>query len=273
MTFQDMLEGAVKKNNSLLCVGLDPDMSKIPGHIKNSTSALFEFNKAIIDATADLVCVFKPNAAFYESFGTDGIEQLKETIAYINEKYPDIPVILDAKRADIGNTNNGYVNFVYEFLGANAVTLHPYLGREALEPFLRLSDKGAIVLCRTSNPGAGEFQNLIVEGMPMYEYVAARVTTEWNSNKNCLLVVGATYPEEMKSIRSIVGPEMVFLVPGIGAQGGDVEASMKAGLGANGRGLILSSSREILYASSDEDFAQAARAKALETRDEINKYR
>ena len=194
------------------------------------------------------------------------------TADYLREKYSDIPIILDAKRADIGNTNNGYASFIFDYLGMDGVTLHPYLGREALEPFLSYKDKGIIILCRTSNPGAGEFQDLLVDGKPLYQHVAKQVSEKWDKNNNCLLVVGATYPEEMKIIREIVGPDMAFLVPGIGAQGGNVEAVMKAGLD-NKQGLIISSSRDVLYASGGEDFAKAARKKATTTRDEINKYR
>lgn len=270
MDFKSKLNWAVDNNNSLLCVGLDSDVNKLPSSVKGSQ---LEFNKAIVDATADLVCAFKPNSAFYEAQGADSLEQLRDTVAYINEKYPNIPVILDAKRADIGNTNQGYVDFAFNYLKVDAVTLHPYLGGEALQPFLDIKDKGMIVLCRTSNPGAGEFQDLQVDGQPMYQHVAKTVAGKWNKNDNCLLVVGATYPEEMKTIRDIVGPDMTFLVPGVGAQGGDVEAVLKNGLGANQRGLIISSSRGVIFASGDEDFAEKARLEAEKTRDEINKYR
>ncbi len=273
MTFREKLTRSWTKSNSLLCVGLDPDFDKLPTSLKDHPQALFEFNKAIIDATAELVSAYKPNSAFYEALGADGIEQLKLTANYLHENYPEISIILDAKRADIGNTNNGYTSFIFDYLGMDAVTLHPYLGQEALEPFLNYKDKGLIILCRTSNPGAGEFQDLLVDGKPVYRHVAEQVSKDWDTNGNCLLVVGATYPEEMKIIREIVGPDMPFLVPGIGAQGGDIEAVMKAGLNDNKQGLIISSSREILYASSGEDFAEAARQKATATRDEINKFR
>jgi orotidine-5'-phosphate decarboxylase len=227
------------------------------------------FNKAIIDATHDLVCAYKPNSAFYEALGADGIIQLQQTVAYINETYPGIPVILDSKRADIGNTNDGYVKHSYDYLKVDAVTLHPYLGSEALQPFLDLNDKGAIILCRTSNPGSGEFQDLIVNGKPLYQQVAATVAAEWNANNNCLLVVGGTYPDELKIVRDIVGPDMWFLVPGIGAQGGDVQKSMQAG----GKNLIINSSRGIIYAGNGDDYAQAARTEATKLRDEINQHR
>lgn len=272
MDFTTKLRGAWAKNDSLLCVGLDPDVEKLPEHIKNLPDSLFLFNKAIIDATADLVCAYKPNSAFYEALGPDGIIQLKKTTDYLHETHPDIPVILDAKRADIGNTNNGYVSFAYDYLGVDSITLHPYLGGEALSPFLDYADKGVIVLCRTSNPGAAEFQDLVIDGQPLYQHVAKTVADTWNKNNNCLLVVGATYPEEMKIIRDIVG-DMPFLVPGVGAQGGDIEAVMKAGIDSQNQGMIINSGRAIMYASSGEDFADAARTEAIKTRDEINKYR
>lgn len=267
------LDAAVNSNNSLVCVGLDSDRKKLPKVIQSGTKPVLAFNKAIIDATADLVCAYKLNSAFYEAQGAEGIEQLKLTADYIRENYPHIPIILDAKRADIGNTNDGYAEFVFEYLGMDAVTLHPYLGGEALQPFLDFKDKGMIILCRTSNPGAGEFQDLSLSGQPLYQHVAKQVADEWNSNNNCLLVVGATYPEEMKIIRDIVGPDMVFLVPGIGAQGGDLAAVMKNGLGADNRRLIINSSRGIIFASDGDGFAQAARQAAIKLRDEINKYR
>jgi len=272
-SFFDKLNTSIDQNNSLLCVGLDPVLDKLPEHLRGSKTPFFDFNKAIIDATAEFVCAFKPNSAFYEAFGPDGLKQLKQTVEYINQTYPNIPTILDAKRADIGSTNEGYTAYVYDYLQMDAITLHPYLGSEALEPFLAYKDKGQIILCRTSNPGAGEFQDLEIEGRPLYEHVAEKVRDDWNNNNNCLLVVGATYPSEMKNIREIVGPDMIFLVPGVGAQGGDVAETMKAGLGANQRGLIISSSRDIIYAGSDEHFAEASAIRARETRDEINKYR
>ena len=273
MTFHNKLDKVVGKNNSLLCVGLDPDVSKMPTQFKKSKQPLFDFNKAIIDATASLVCAFKPQSAFYEAYGPEGIKQLKQTADYIHKKYPHIPIILDAKRADIGNTNDGYVEFIFDYLRMDAVTLHPYLGGEALGPFLNRKDKGLIILCRTSNPGAAEFQDLQTGGRPLYEQVAQTVADKWNAHKNCLLVVGATYPEEMKAIRQIVGPDMVLLVPGIGAQGGDVGSAVRAGLGASQRGMIISSSRDILYASNKADFAKVAHQRARAVRDEINKYR
>ncbi len=273
MLFSQKLAAAVTKNNSLLCVGLDADLAKLPPEISKSKDPLFSFNKAIIDATADLVCGFKSNSAFYEGLGADGIRQLELTTTYIKKTYPHLLNILDAKRADIGNTNEGYIDYVYEYLSADAITLHPYLGHEALEPFLKLKDKGSIILCRTSNPGASEFQDLKVDGQPLYQRIAKAVAENWNINSNCALVVGATYPKEMKIIRELVGDNLPFLVPGVGAQGGDIEQVVRSGLDSQGSGLIINSARDIIYASSGRDFADAARAKAKLTRDTINRYR
>jgi orotidine-5'-phosphate decarboxylase len=264
ITFQQKLDEIVKKNQSLLCVGLDSDFEKIPGSFKSKPFPQFEFNKAIIEATHDLVCAYKPNSAFYENRGVEGISELKLTCDYLKKNYPDIPIIIDAKRADIGNTNSGYIKYAYEYLAVDAITVHPYLGREALQPFLDLKDKGCIVLCRTSNPGAGEFQDLLTDGKPLYKIVAEKVVKEWNVNNNCLLVVGATYPEELAEVRKIVG-DMTLLVPGVGAQGGDLEATLKAGLNSKKRGLIISSSRGII-------FAQNPGEEAKKLRNEINKF-
>lgn len=273
MDFKSKLSEATKRNNSLLCVGLDPDYDKLPASIKQSSQSLFEFNKAIIDAAADVVCAFKPNSAFYEAAGADGITELQKTCAYVSEKYPDIPVLLDYKRGDIGNTNDYYAKFAFDYLGVDATTIQPYMGREANESFLKYKDKGIFVLCRTSNPGSGEFQDLEPGGSKLYEIVATRVAQEWNKGGNCHLVVGATYPGELAAIRSIVGDDMIILAPGIGAQGGDVEASVSAGVNSHGEGLVINSSRGVIYASSGDDFAEAARAEAQKLRDEINKYR
>lgn len=270
MTFFDKLESSIQTNNSLLCVGLDPDPDKLPASLDaSSDQVLVAFNKAIIDATADLVCAYKPNSAFYEALGANGIQQLQQTIGYINETYPTVPVILDSKRADIGNTNAGYVKHSFEYLAADAITLHPYLGQEALQPFLDCADKGIIILCRTSNAGAAEFQDILADNKPLYQHVAKNVSQHWNTHKNCLVVVGATYPEEMQAVRQIVGPDMYILVPGIGAQGGDLAKTMQSA----GSNVIINSARGIIYASSGNDFAQAARQAAELLRNGINKYR
>lgn len=273
MNFTNQLKNAVETSNSLLCVGLDADLSKIPAHITSQPHPLFQFNKEVVDATHDIVCAYKPNSAFYEAEGPDGIRQLKQTIDYIHTTYPGIPVILDAKRGDIGNTNDKYVSFIYDYLGVDAVTLHPYLGGESLEPFLNRADKGAIIMCRNSNPGAGELQDLMVDGRPLYELMAERIATTWNKNGNCLLVVGATVPAEAQRIRRITGDDAWFLVPGVGSQGGDIEATVKASVNSQGTGIVINSARGILYAGSGEDFATAARNEAIRTRDEINKFR
>lgn len=272
MTFYKKLDDIIAKNNSLVCVGLDSEITKLPKHFKSDKTPQFTFNKAIIDATHDLVCAYKPNSAFYEARGVQGITELKMTCDYIRETYPQIVIILDAKRADVGSTNSGYVNFVFDWLGADAITLHPYFGKDALKPFLDRKDKGCIILCRTSNPGAGEFQDLRVGGKPLYQVVAESVVKDWNANRNCLLVVGATYPTELSIVRRIVG-DMPLLVPGIGAQGGDVEKTVKAGLDSHKAGMLINSSRGILFASGDPDFAEKAREEAMRLRDEINKYR
>lgn len=252
MIFQDKLDKIVDKNNSLLCVGLD--------------QSLFSFNKRIIEATADLVCSYKLNIAFYESIGLKGLLQLKFTIKYLKTKYPEIPIIIDAKIGDIGNTNKGYVQFLFRILEADAVTVNPYLGEEAMGPFLEMKDKGIIVLCRTSNKGAGEFQDLKISGAPLYQIVAKNVSKKWNRNRNCLLVVGATYPGELKKVRQIVGQNMTILVPGVGAQGGDLEAILHAGLNKKGKGLIINSSRGIILSKNP-------RQEAKNLRDEINSFR
>ena len=272
MTPQQKLDSIVEKNNSLVCIGFDTEVSKLPDHLKGKPNAQFEFNKAIIDTTHDLVCAYKPNAAFYEAQGLDGIKQLKMTFDYLHEKYPEVFVILDAKRGDIGTSNEGYVKYAFDWIGADAVTLHPYLGYDAVKLFLDRADKVGIILCRTSNTGAGEFQDLKVGEEPLFKIIAKKVVKDWNKNGNCFLVTGATFPEELAEIRKIAG-DMTFLVPGVGAQGGDVEKTVKAGLNSKKAGLIISSSRGIIFASNGPDFAEKAREETKMLRDEINKYR
>jgi orotidine-5'-phosphate decarboxylase len=250
---------------SLLCVGLDPELNRIAAHFKDEKWPLFAFNRWVIEQTNPYTAAYKPNMAFYEARGTQGLTELELTMEYLRTEHPSILTICDAKRGDIGNTNRGYAASIFDRMGFDAVTLHPYLGKEALAPFLERHDKGCIVLCRTSNPGAGEFQDLTSGGRPLWETVALRVSTEWNAAGNCMLVVGATYPEEMRRIRAIA-PTIPFLVPGVGSQGGDVAAVVSAGLDAQGKGLLISSSRGILFS---EDPAAAAR----DLRDEINAAR
>lgn len=276
MDFKTKLENITRKNNSLVCVGLDSDFAKIPESVKETEGEvddiIFAFNKAIIDATDDLVCAYKPNSAFYEAQGIDGISALKKTVHYLQDTYPEIIIILDAKRADIGNTNEGYVKFAYDFLGVDAVTLHPYLGKEALKPFLDRGDKGAIILCRTSNPGAGEIQDLNVGSKPIYQLIAEKIAKDWNSNGNCGLVVGATYPSELEIVRHIVG-DMPILIPGIGVQGGDVEKTIRAGKDDQGLNAIINSSRAVIFASDKSDFSQKARHQTELLKDQINLFR
>lgn len=272
ITFQQKLDKLIQSNNSLLCVGLDPIHEKLPKYLHDSRNSFFEFNKAIIDATHDLVCCYKPNSAFYEAYGEKGIGELKKTCDYLHKKYPEIPILLDFKRGDIGNSNKAYAAFAFDYLGVDAITVQPYLGQEALYYFLDKKQKGIFILCKTSNPGSGEFQNMKIQGTPLYLHIAEKVKSEWNGNNNCFLVVGATYPEELKAIRKVIG-DMILLVPGLGSQGGNPEATVKAGLNSKKAGMIINSSRDIIFASSGKDFAQKAREKALALRDTINIYR
>jgi orotidine-5'-phosphate decarboxylase len=255
-----------------LCVGLDTDISKIPESFRllDVREALVAFNRAIVDSTKDLVCAYKPNSAFYEAHGDEGFAALHETIQYIHETAPDVPVILDAKRADIGNTNEGYVASAFEYFLADAVTVHPYLGAEAIAPFLDRKEKGIFVLCKTSNHGSEEFQNLEVGGEPLYKVIAKHVAESWNDNRNCGVVAGATYPREIAEVRAIVG-DLPILVPGVGAQGGDLGASVKAAENSAGSGFIIASSRAVIFASNGTDFSEAARAKAQELDGAIKK--
>jgi orotidine-5'-phosphate decarboxylase len=270
VTFNERLKNIWKKNNSLVCVGLDPDLSRFPDHLKNGLDSIFQFNKAIIDATHDLVCAFKPQVAYFSAEGAE--KQLEQTIAYIKNNYPHTLVFLDAKRGDIGSTAKKYAIEAFDRYRVDAVTVNPYLGYDAVKPFLSYEDRGTIILCRTSNPGARDIQDLVVDGEPIYMRVARLASEHWNAKNNCLLVVGATWPSQMSEIREIVG-DIPFLVPGVGAQGGDVEAAVKSGQTDDGTGMIISSSRGVLYASSGSDFARAARSVALKLRDEINIYR
>ncbi len=272
MTFRQKLDNIVEKNNSLLSIGFDPVLEKIPPFLKEKKYPFFEFNKAIIDTTYDLVCAYKFNSAFYEAEGDRGVLQLKMTFDYTKTKYPEIPVILDFKRADIEHSNDGYVSYAFEYIGADAVTLNPFPGKEGLKPFLEKKDKGCIIWCKSSNPGSGEFQNLLVDKEPLYKIIARKVANEWNTLGNCFLVVGATFPQELAEIRKIVG-DMTFLAPGIGAQGGKTEDCLRAGLNSQKKGLIIVIVRSIIYASAGEDFAQKAREEAIKLKDEINKYR
>jgi orotidine-5'-phosphate decarboxylase len=249
-----------------LVVGLDPDVARIPASVApdgSDAERVIEFNRAIVAATAEVAAAYKPNAAFYEALGEDGFYALEETIATIRDRVPNAATILDAKRADIGSTNAGYVAAGFDRLGADAITVHPYLGGEALAPFLARAEKLVFVLARTSNPGAGELQDLEDrDGVPLYRHVARAVARDWNSAGNCGLVVGATYPEEMSAIRADIPATVPILVPGVGAQGGDVAAVVQANRAAGSDAYLIAASRSILYASAGEDFADAADAAA-----------
>ncbi len=243
---------------SLVCVGLDPEWERLPGRFRSAPQPFFEFSRWIIEQTHEVTAAYKPNMAFFEARGAQGMRELELTMEYLRAEHPEIVTICDAKRADIGNTNRGYVVSIFDQLGFDAVTLHPYLGREALSPFLERADKACIVLCRTSNPGAGEFQDLVCEGAPLWQRVAEQVSRQWNALGNCMLVVGATYPEEMRRIRALA-PQLSFLVPGVGAQGGDVATVLASGLNERGKGLLISSSRAILYSDDPSAAARSLR--------------
>jgi orotidine-5'-phosphate decarboxylase len=270
MTFIDTLKQAWQRNASLVCVGLDPEPAKFPAHLRDRPDAIFDFCRAIVDASADLVCCFKPQIAHFAAHRAEGA--LERLIAHIHSAHPGVPVILDAKRGDIGSTAAFYADEAFQRYGADAVTVNPYLGRDALEPFLSRADKGVVILCRTSNPGARDLQDLDVGGKKLYQHVARTVANEWNANGNCMLVVGATYPGELADVRASVG-DMPLLVPGVGAQGGDVEAVVRQGATKDGTGLVISSSRAILHASTGADFADAARSAVDALSQSINRHR
>ncbi len=263
--FVDRLNARMTRTDSLLCVGLDSRLDLLPPEFRTNSQPQFDFNRWIIRQTHPYAAAYKLNMAFYEARGDAGLRDLKSTLDYLRDRHPDILTLCDAKRADIGSTNDGYVEAIFNWLGFDAVTLNPYLGGEALAPFLRRTEKGCIILCRTSNPGAGELQDLLVEGRPLWQAVAAKVRDEWNVHGNCMLVMGATYPDELRQARALVG-EMPMLVPGVGAQGGDPTEATLAGQDTHGRGLILNASRAVIFAP---DPAAAAR----DLRDAINRGR
>lgn len=260
MKFIDKLLAATRKNKSLLCVGLDPDTALMP---KVSIS---NFNKAIVEATSDLVCAYKPNLAFYEALGIEGLKALQDTVECI----PDhIPIIGDAKRGDIGNTAKAYARGLFDSFGFDAATVNPYLGFDSIEPFIQYDNKGIFILCRTSNPGAKDFQNFADSGGRYLYEIVARKASEWNVYGNIGLVVGATYPQELQEIRKLC-PDMPLLIPGIGAQGGDLVLAVKDGVDIHKEKAIISASRQVLYASRSKDFAEAAWHAARDLRDRIN---
>ncbi len=272
MTFLQKLKKTIKKNNSLLCIGLDPDLQKFPKYLIDSEDPIFEFNTSVIDSTYDLVCAYKPNIAFYSAYGISGLKSLIKTIKYIHDRYTDIPVILDAKRGDIGSTSEQYAKEAFDIFNADSVTVNPYLGFDALEPFLKRKNKGIIILCRTTNPSASNFQDLKVNGEQLYIIVAKKIIKWHKQYKNCLMVVGATWPKHLEKIRRLA-PDMFFLVPGIETQGGDLQKTLQYGSTKLNSGLIINSSRAILYASNGKDFAEKARNEAQKLREQINTYR
>lgn len=268
--FIDRLARRWEHTGSLLCVGLDPDPARLPASLRNSPNAIYAFCREIADATADLVCAFKPQFAHFASARAEA--QLERLLTHLRERHPDVPVILDVKRGDIGTTAEHYAREAFERYGADAVTLSPYMGRDSIEPFLAYADRGAFLLCRTSNPGGADLQMLDVGGEPLYQRVARLACGDWNRGGQLGLVVGATYPAELAAVRALVG-DMPLLVPGIGAQGGDIAASVSAGQTPAGAGMVINSSRAILYAGDGLDFTEQARAVARATRDEINRHR
>lgn len=268
-SFRLSLKQRWKTSDSLLCVGLDPDPRRIPQHLGHGPTAILAFCREIVDATADQVCAFKPQIAYFSAARAEGA--LEELIAYIHESHPAIPVILDAKRGDIGNTAQQYAVEAFERYRADALTVSPFMGFDSIEPYLAWPGKGVIMLCRTSNPGGGDFQLLESGGERLFERIARLAAQDWNQDgrgSELALVVGATYPEELRRVRELA-PEVPVLVPGIGAQGGDVDATVSAGIDAEGAGLVISSSRAILFASTDRDFAAAARKASIDARDAI----
>jgi orotidine-5'-phosphate decarboxylase len=269
LTFAERLARAHQISGSLLCVGLDPDPAKLPQDLlPKDQGALYAFSRRVIDATADLAAAYKPQIAFYSALGAE--DQLAAGIRYIRERAPAALVILDAKRNDIGNTAEAYAREAFDRYGADAVTVNPYMGEDSVRPFLARSDRGAILLCRTSNPGARDFQDLLIDGVPLYRRVAARAASQWNEHRNLMLVVGATNPNEMADLRR-AHPDLPFLVPGIGAQGGDLEATLAGGLDARGAGLLISSSRNIIYAGGGSP--KAIREAAMKLHAAINRER
>lgn len=274
MTFSDKLNHAWHSQQSLLMVGLDPDIERLPTVLDTDTGhedALWQFCKGIVDATAPYVCGFKPQIAYFASLGAE--ETLQRICLYIKERYPELVLMLDAKRGDIGSTAEHYAREAFDRYEADAVTINPYMGMDSAEPYLQRTNKGVIVLCRTSNPGGSDIQALAVDGEPLYLHVARMVAQRWNGNGQCGLVVGATFPDELRKVRACVGDKVPLLVPGIGAQGGDIQATCQAGCNAQGTGMMINSSRAVLYASAGEDWQTKAAEAACQTRDAINAAR
>ena len=273
MTFGQRLAATSQRNDSLVCVGLDIDCRRLPGHLCAEPGGAAAFADAIVAATCDLVCAYKPNLAFYLAEGLTGLETLTATLAAIRRHAPQVPVILDAKFGDVENTAAAYARFAFDVLGVDAVTVNPYLGEDALVPFLSRPDRAALIVCKTSNPGSGDLQDLSVDGgRPLYHLVATRIAAWRERYGTCGAVVGATYPEQVSEIRAVL-PDAPLLIPGIGAQGGALEATVRAGVDAHGGNILVNSSRAILYADGGLDFAAHARAATLGLRDAINRAR
>ena len=275
MSFMQALRSRWQQADTLVCVGLDPEPAKFPARFAADPDAVFAFCRDIVDATAEYACAFKPQIAHFAALGAE--DTLLRLVAHVHAAHPGIPVILDSKRGDIGSTAQRYASEAFDRYAADAVTVNPYLGRDSVQPFLDRADRGVVVLCRTSNPGAGDLQDLVVDAgdgvaRPLYQHIAEKVARDWNGHGNCALVVGATWPAQLREVRAIVG-DLPFLVPGVGAQGGDVEAVVANAKNADGTGLLVSSSRAILYASDGDDFAEAAAAEARKLRDAINRCR
>lgn len=270
MTFMQALRHRWEVSGSLVCVGLDPEPGRFPARFAGDADAVFGFCRDIVDATAAFACAFKPQIAHFAALGAE--DALARLIAHLHAAHPGVPVILDAKRGDIGSTAQRYAVEAFGRYGADAVTVNPYLGRDSVQPFLDHAERGVVILCRTSNPGAGDLQDLDVAGRPLYQHVAETIARDWNANGNCALVVGATWPAQLAEVRAIVG-DMPLLVPGVGAQGGDAEAVVRNARSADGTGLLVSSSRVILYASTGDDYADAAAAAARHLRDTLNAAR
>ena len=260
MVFKDKLLSAARNNKSWLCVGLDPDLNKLPDSVAKNTDGILKFLKAIIDSTKDLVCAYKPNSAFFEQFGAEGIILLKNIIDYIPD---EIPVILDAKRGDIGNTSKMYARAAFDYLGADAITVNPYMGLDCVKPFLDYQDKGVFVLCLTSNPSSEEFQKQYLKDRGMLYQQVAQTALTWNKHGNLCFVVGATSPEELGEVRKLIGDDPAILIPGVGAQGGDLEQSLRNGANNRGELAIINVSRSVLYAPTKADYTDKSRSEAL----------
>ena len=270
MKFKDRLLRASRAHRSIVCVGLDFEMDFVPQSVREQDYPILTFNEAIIDATKDLVCAYKPNIAFYEKHAERGLTSLRKTIELIPE---EVPVILDCKRGDVGSTAKAYADAYFEDLAVDAVTISPYLGTDSVEPFTTFDEKGVFILCRSTNSGAADFQDLPVNGSPLYEHVAKRAVQQWNQNDNIGLIAPSTQPKVLQQIRRIAGPGVPLLVPGIGAQGGNVTQAVQSGANLRGEMVLLSASRSIIYASQGNDFAAAARAMTQKLRDECNEAR